>query len=266
MNLSGKVVVVTGAGSGMGRELTLQLAAKNARVAAIDMRSETLDETCRISKSEIGQVQKFVLDITDAAAVAALPERISESLGAPDVLINNAGIIQPFVRVNDLTLDQASKVMNVNFNGPLMLVKAFLPHLLARPTAHILNVSSMGAYAPVPGQSIYGASKAALKLFTEGLRSELINTNVGVTVVFPGAIATNIAVNSGMADMSADSSASDYRMTSATVAAAAMIEAIEKGKPRLVIGKDAKILDYISRISPVYAAKMIYKQMAGLLK
>ena len=266
MNLKGKVVVVTGAGSGMGRELTIQLIAKGAKVAAIDMRPETLQETKELSLGLIGQIEIFPLDVTNRDAVEKLPSRIASSLGTPDILINNAGIIQPFIRINELTLEQAEKVMDVNFTGPLMMVKSFLPILLSRPEAHILNVSSMGAYAPVPGQSIYGASKAALKLFTEGLRSELISTNVGVTVVFPGAIATNIAANSGMAEMMSNASASEFKMTAAPVAASAMIKAIEKGSPRLVIGKDAKMLDILSRINPVYAAKVIYKQMSSLLK
>ena len=266
MKLDGKVVVLTGAGSGMGRELTLQLVAKGAKVAAIDMRAETLAETKELALGIIGQVETFLLDITDASAIKELPGEISAKLGVPDVLINNAGIIQPFVRINDLTLEQSEKVMAVNFQGPLMMVKAFLPGLLKRPEAHILNVSSMGAYAPVPGQSVYGASKAAIKLLTEGLRSELMDTHVGVTIVFPGAIATNIAANSGMADISVDSSASSIKMTPASVAASLMITAIEKGQPRLVIGKDAKMLDIMSRLNPVFAAKLIYKQMASLLK
>jgi short-subunit dehydrogenase len=266
MNLNGKVVVVTGAGSGMGRELTFQLVAKGAKVAAIDMRLETLLETKNLSMGVIGQVETFNVDITNADSVASLPAKISAILGEVDVLINNAGIIQPFVRINELTLDQADRVMDVNFRGTLLMVKAFLPGLLTRPIAHILNVSSMGAYAPVPGQSVYGASKAAVKLFTEGLRSELLPSHVGVTIVFPGAIATNIAANSGMSQMNADTSQQNITMTPAPIAAAAMIQAIERGKPRLVIGRDAKTLDIVSRINPVYAAKMIYKQMAELLK
>jgi len=146
-----------------------------------------------------------------------------------------------------------------------MLTKAFLPGLISRPEAHILNVSSMGAYAPVPGQSIYGASKAAIKLFTEGLRSELLSTKVGVTIVFPGAIATNIAANSGM-NVTAFSSESTFPTTAADVAAKLMVDAIESNKPRLVIGKDAKTMDFLSRLNPLYAAKLIYKQMASLLK
>lgn len=262
MKVQGKVVVVTGAGSGMGRQLVLELVARGAKVAAVDMREETLEETKSLAK---GEVATFVANITDADAVAALPAAITDALGQPDALINNAGIIQPFVKVNDLDMASAHRVMNVNFTGPLMMVKAFLPGFLSRPEAHILNVSSMGAYAPVPGQSVYGASKAAVKLLTEGLRSELLNTKVGVTVVFPGAIATNIAQNSGL-EIPADAAEnSNQKTTSADVAAKAMIDAIEQGKPRITIGPDAKLMDRLSRLNPVFAANLIYKQMASLL-
>jgi len=265
MRLEGKVIVVTGAGSGMGRELALELVRRRAKVALVDFRKETLAETLKLAKALGGECPSHVLDVSDAKAVLALPKAVTKALGEPDGLINNAGIIQPFVKVNDLSLEDAHHVMNVNFTGPLMLTKAFLPGLISRPEAHILNVSSMGAYAPVPGQSVYGASKAAIKLFTEGLRSELLSTKVGVTIVFPGAIATNIAANSGMT-MTADASSSSFPTTAADVAAKLMVDAIEANKPRLVIGKDAKTMDILSRLNPIYAAKLIYKQMASLLK
>lgn len=263
MKVQGKVIVVTGAGNGMGRQLTIELVSRGAKVAAVDMREESLAETKALAG---GTVETFVVDITDLTAVTALPAEIEKKLGAVDAVINNAGIIQPFVKINEMTLEQAARVMKVNFDGPLMITKAFLPGLLTRPEAHILNVSSMGAYSPVPGQSVYGASKAAIKLFTEGLRSELMGTNVGVTVVFPGAIQTNIAGNSGM-DMPADAGKdSKIKMTPAPVAAHVMIEAIEKNKPRITIGSDARMLDIVSRINPVFAANLIQKQMASLLK
>lgn len=266
MKVANKVVVVTGAGSGMGRELTLELVRRGASVAAIDMRKDTLAETKKLAAALGGKVETFVVDITDALKVAKLPADITKKLGAVDALINNAGIIQPFVKVNELKLEDAARVMNVNFTGPLMLVKAFLPGLLARNEAHILNVSSMGAYAPVPGQSVYGASKAALKLLTEGLRSELMDTKVGVTIVFPGAIATNIAQNSGMAiPANASAAESQFKQTAADVAAKAMVDAIEANKPRITIGSDATLMDRLSRLNPVMAANLIYKQMKSLL-
>ena len=127
MKLDGKVVVVTGAGNGMGRELTLQLIKKGAKVAAVDMRAESLAETKELVNAQGGVVETFVVDISDAAKVLDLPNQVAIKLGEADALINNAGIIQPFVKINELTLDQAAKVMNVNFTGPLMLTKAFLP-------------------------------------------------------------------------------------------------------------------------------------------
>ena len=123
--------------------------------------------------------------MSDKAAAEALPQQVIDRFGAVDGIINNAGIIQPMVPVADLDYGVIQKVLNVNFYGVLYLTKAFLPHLKARPEAHIVNTSSMGGFLPVPGQTIYGASKAAVKLFTEGLWSELADTNVKVTVVFP---------------------------------------------------------------------------------
>lgn len=267
MKVSAKLIVVTGAGSGMGREITLELIRRGAKVAAIDLRAEGLEETSNLVKALGGKIATYPIDVTDAAAVAGLPTRIAKDLGDVDGIINNAGIIQPFVKVNELTLEQAARVMNVNFTGPLQVTKAFLPGLLTRPVAHILNVASMGAYAPVPGQSVYGASKAAIKLFTEGLRSEMIGTKVGVTVVFPGAIHTNIAQNSGMAlPANADAAESKFKMTEPGVAARLMVDAIERNQPRVCIGSDAKLMDRLSRLNPVFAANLIAKQMASLLK
>ena len=265
MKVSGKVVVVTGAGSGMGRELTLELVRRGAAVAAVDMRAETLAETKKLATDLGGKVATYAMDITDAAAVAALPAKVEADLGAADALINNAGIIQKFVKVNELSMDDAMHVMKVNFDGPLSLIKAFLPGLMKRPEAHLLNVSSMGAYAPVPGQSVYGASKAAIKLLTEGLRSELMGTSVGVTIVFPGSIATNIAQNSGMVIPAGAAENSKIKTTPADFAAREMVDAIENNKPRITIGPDAKFMDRFSRLNPVAAANLIYKQMSNLL-
>lgn len=246
----------------MGRELVIECIRRGARVAALDMRAETLAETVALAGTG---ATAFTLDVTDRAAVAALPASIENVLGPVDVLINNAGIIQPFIPIKELSYEQAERVMNVNFYGPFSMIKAFLPGLLARPEAHILNVSSMGAYAPVPGQSVYGASKAAVKLMTEGLRSELMETKVGVTIVFPGAVATNITTNSGLAMPDIDADAPAFKQTAAPLAAKMMVDAIEKGKPRITVGKDATMMDRISRINPVFAANLIYKQMKSLL-
>ncbi|MEN9412309.1 MAG: hypothetical protein RIQ92_746 [Actinomycetota bacterium] len=258
MKLNNKVVLVTGAGSGMGRELTLELVRRGASVVAVDIHQSAVEETARMAGKD---VKIFTLDLSDRAAIFDLPAKT----GDIDCLINNAGIIQPFLHVKDLPIEKAEKVLNVNFYGTLAMVQAFLPGLMKRPEAHILNVSSMGAYAPVPGQSVYGASKAAVKLLTEGLRSELLDTNVGVTIAFPGAVATNILENSGIDAPKISGDASAFKQTSASAAAITMLDAIEQNKARVTIGKDAKMMDRLSRVNPVFAANLIYKQMKSLL-
>lgn len=266
MKVSGKKIVVTGAGSGMGRELTLELVRRGATVIGADLRPETVTETKNLAGSLSTHIYEYALDVSNQNAVESFASQVKSDHGDIDGLINNAGIIQPFVHIKDLTVEQARKVMDVNFYGPFYLVKAFLPTLLSRPEGHILNVSSMGAYAPVPGQSLYGASKAAIKLLTEGLRSELLDTKVGVTVAFPGAVATNISTNSGLAmPANADEQSSQFKALPALQAAKIMVDAFEAGKPRVTVGPDARTMDLLSRINPVMAANMIYKKMKSLL-
>ncbi|HVQ22892.1 MAG TPA: SDR family oxidoreductase, partial [Candidatus Saccharimonadia bacterium] len=151
-----KVVVVTGAGSGMGRELVLELVRRGARVAAVDINAGTLAETVVLGGE---QVAPFVLSVADKAAVEALPKAVVDRFGAVDAVINCAGVIQPFVRLADLEYAAIDRVFGVNWYGTLYMTKAFLPLLLQRPEGHVVNVSSMGGFMPVPGQTVYGASK-----------------------------------------------------------------------------------------------------------
>jgi NAD(P)-dependent dehydrogenase (short-subunit alcohol dehydrogenase family) len=126
MKLNEKVVVVTGAGSGMGRELALELVKRGSKVALVDFRKETLAETAALVSALKGVYSEHILDVSDAKAVAALPAAVIKALGSVDALVNNAGIIQPFVRVNELSMEDAHHVMNVNFTGPLMLINGCL--------------------------------------------------------------------------------------------------------------------------------------------
>lgn len=269
MQIQGKVIVVTGGGNGIGRQVVLQLLAKGANVAAVDINEAALQETTTLAGDQKDKLSTHLVNITDRNAVAALPAQVIAKHGAVDAILNVAGIIQPFVRVTELDYAAIERVMNVNFYGTLYVTKEFLPHLLKRPAAHIANVSSMGGYLPVPGQTIYGASKAAVKLFTEGLRSELLNTNVRVTVIFPGAIGTDIAANSGVnIRLGADTEAQQrsFKPMPPRQAAAIMIEGIEKNRYRILVGSDAKFTDRFYRLSPERAANFIYKQMRSLLK
>lgn len=268
MKVAGKVIVVTGAGSGLGRALVLALLDKGARVAAVDLNETTLAETVALAGSPGDKSSTHVVNVSDREAVEALPGAVIAAHGAVDGVINNAGIIQPFVRLNDLPYDAIERVLNVNLYGVVYMTKAFLPHLLKRPAAHIVNVSSMGGFFPVPGQSLYGASKAGVKLLTEGLYAELIDTNVRVTVVFPGAIATNISQNSGVtiaAPAAESESARSFPTTSAEDAAETIIAGMEEDAFQVYVGNDAKMMNRLYRLSPRRATRFMYDRMKALL-
>ncbi|HCS38044.1 MAG TPA: short-chain dehydrogenase [Anaerolineaceae bacterium] len=268
MKIAEKVFVVTGGGNGIGRELVLQLVNGGARVAAVDISETGMQETVKLAGSQGDKISTHVVDITNAVAVEALPEKVIAAHGSVDGLINNAGIIQPFVKVADLTFPQISKVFDVNFTGLMYMTKAFLPYLLKRPEAHIINLSSMGGFLPVPGQTIYGSSKAAVKLFTEGLHSELLETNVHVTLVFPGAIKTNITVNSGIMtqEQANKQDTGQFKMTEPDQAAQMIVSGIERNAYHVFVGSDSKMMDFLVRLAPKRAAKLIFDQMKSLLK
>ncbi|NLC48338.1 MAG: SDR family oxidoreductase [Tenericutes bacterium] len=260
MRIKDKKIILTGAGSGIGRELAIQLLKKGALVAALDINEENLNTL----KNELNNdnLKTYVVDVSNDESINSFKNNYFNDFSNADILINNAGIIQPFKRIDELDYSTIERVMNINFYGPLKLTKIFLPELLSRPEGHIVNVSSMGGFFPFPGQSVYGASKAALKLFTEGLYAELLNTNVHVTIVFPGAVNTSIVSNSNVE--SNNSSSSNYKMVSALDAALSIINSIEANKFQVYIGKDAKIMNLMYKFSPKKAISFINKKMSNI--
>lgn len=274
MKAQGKVIVVTGAGNGIGREVTFELLRRGATVACVDISKEKLAETIVLAGASNERTSTHVTNIADARAVDTLASRVVKAHDHVDGYINVAGIIHKFLRINDLSLEDMRRVMDVNVWGTVNMAKTFLPLLLKRPEGQIVNVSSMGGYVPVPGQTFYGATKAAVKLFTEGLRSELVGTRVGVSLVFPGAIATNISVNSGLmtaeqaaqqAEEAAKKGAKAYKTMPAPVAGRLIVDAFESNPFHAFVGSDAKTMDRLSRLAPERAARIINKSMATLL-
>ena len=264
MKVADKVWVVTGAGNGMGRELVLELTRRRACVAAADRDAASLQETLALAAAG-DRVSGHVVDVTDRVGVAALPAEVVARHGQVDGLINNAGIIQPFVPVGELDGTTIQRVLDVNLMGTLHMVRAFLPHLVARPEAHIANVSSMGGFFPFPGQSVYGASKAAVKILTEGLYAELLDTNVRVSTIFPGAVKTSITTNSGVEEPTgADDS--KFPMTTPAKAARIMLDGIEKDRLHIYVGLDARLMSVAIKIAPRPAIKLVRKAMAKHLQ
>jgi short-subunit dehydrogenase len=266
MKLADKVLVVTGAGSGIARAVTLEAVRRGARVAAVDLNTTTLEETTTLAAAD-GAVSTHVLNLADRAAVEALPGQVIARQGAVDGLVHCAGIIQPFAKLQDLEYSAIERVFAVNWWGTLYLNKTFLPELLARPEGHIVNVASMGGFLPVPGQTVYGASKAAVKLLTEGLHSECAGTNVHVTAVFPGAVVTNITANSGVTIPIDDATAAAQTRKTTTPERAArdILDGMENNAYRVLIGRDAKLMDILYRLTPRRSARLIADRMKDLL-
>jgi short-subunit dehydrogenase len=265
MNINNKVFLVTGAGGGIGSELVVALLNKGAHVAAVDLRQESLNDLQ--SRLNNPRLTVHAVDITDKSAVEQLPNTIMTTHGAIDGIINCAGIIQPFVKVLDLDYESIERVMKVNFYGTLYMTKAFLTNLLARPEAFIVNFSSMGGFLPVPGQSVYGASKAAVKLFSEGLYAELRDSGVHVMTVFPGATETGITKNSGVdIPQGASSDQQKFPMLPAKAVASLVVRGIETNKIQLFTGKDSRSMNMLYRLNPVSATNMIADKMKSLLK
>lgn len=266
MQVQGAVLVVTGGGNGIGRQVVLELLRRGARVAAVDLREDGLAATASLAGAG-ERLSTHAIDVTDASVVEHLPEQVIEAHGSVDGLVNVAGVIQKFVPFVELDRAEMERVVAVNLWGVVNTCHAFLPHLLSRPSASVVNVASMGGLAPVPGQTIYGASKAAVKLLSEGLYAETQGTKVAVTTVFPGGVATDIAGNSGAAMPGQAERAGDpaSRLTTAESAAQQIVDGIEQGAFRVVIGNDAKMIDRFSRLAPRRAVETIARRMASLI-
>lgn len=267
MRIDGKVIVVTGAGNGVGRAVALEALRRGATVAGVDVSASGLEETARLAAAG-ERLSTHVVDISDASAVRALPAAVIARHGAVDGLVHLAAIIQPFVRIKDLDDATIERVVNVNWWGTLHLDRAFLPVLLERPESHIVNTSSMGGFIPVPGQSIYGATKAAVKLLTEALRAECKGTPVRVTVVIPGGMATNMPANSGVSMAIDPAKAADLAkdLTTPESAAEQILDGMGRNAYRVLIGRDARLMDLLYRVNPSGAAAFIGRQMRGLIK
>jgi short-subunit dehydrogenase len=253
--LKGKVAVVTGAGSGIGRALACALDGEGALLALADKDREGLSATAGILTTG-GKSELFVVDVSRREEVYRFGEDVARTFGKVDIVINNAGVSSSGT-VRELTYETLQWTIDTNLWGTIHGTKAFLPHLMARPEANLVNVSSVYGLIGVPGQAAYCASKFAVRGFTEALRQELHGTNVAVTIVFPGGVRTNIARNS-RTDYKVDRQTYEAGVrkfeeelkTSAEDAARLIVQGIRKNAPRVMIGRDAKRIDLLARFRP----------------
>ena len=268
MKVRNKVIVVTGGGNGIGQQIVLQLLRKKATVAAVDISHDALEHTKQLAGERAERLSLHVTDISNREAIAALKNDILAIHGCVDGIINNAGIIHPFKKIEHLDFSTIDRVINVNIHGVINMTKIFLPELLERPEAHITNVASMGGLFAFPGQSIYGATKAAVNIFSEALFVELSDTNVGVSVIYPGAINTDIMHNSGAESekiAKLESMVKNMRGTSPVTAAKKIIEGIEEKTFSVYIGMDSKLLSAFNRVNPELNIMLLHKTMGTIL-
>ncbi len=262
MRVDGKTWVITGGGGGIGHHLVLQLAQRGCRVAAVDISEQALRQTA--SRASAGdRLSTHVVDITDKAAVESLVGSVLDAHGSVDGLVNNAGIIQPFVAFAELDEADIRRVLDVNLMGTIYMLKAFMPLLRDRPEAYIANVSSMGGFFPFPQQTMYGASKAAVKLLTEGLFAELDGTGVGVSVVMPGP--TNTGIAAGMSGLPESSEQSRIPLTEPDEAARMIIEGIERDRLHIYLGPISRLANIAIRVAPRRAILFVRAQMASMM-
>ncbi len=255
--LNGKIAVITGAGSGIGRALAQQLDAAGARLALCDVDSAGLDNTV----AGLRQAPLIArVDVANREAVYAFRDSVVNTFGAVDIVINNAGVALSQT-VEHTSYDDFEWLMNINFWGVVYGSKAFLPVLKQRPEAVLVNVSSVFGLIAVPTQSAYNAAKFAVRGFTEALRHELEaeGSAVKVVCVHPGGIKTNIARNARAyvgpdGEASAEDIAERFERVAFTTpekAAQTIVRGIRRQRPRVLIGGDAWLIDRIQRWLPV---------------
>ena len=254
-DLKGKVIAVTGAGSGIGFALAELALRSGAKVAASDVKPEALNE---LASRYPEQLHIATLDVADRQAFNGWAQSVLEHFGCCDVIINNAGVSLS-CRIQSMKREDLEWMMNINFWGVVNGVEAFLPHLLTRPEAVVVNISSLFGLMAVPSQSAYNAAKFAVRGYSESMRQDLRDTPVKVVTVHPGGVKTNIVVNGkhfesldGSSTNTEDTAAMFERVASTTPerAAGIILRGVEKGKPRVLIGRDAVFLDLLQRLLP----------------
>ncbi len=260
-SFSNKVAAITGAGSGMGRSLAINLAKQGCHVAISDVEEKNLAETARLAGMHGVKVTSKRVDVAKREEVYTWADEVVTDHGKCNLIFNNAGVAYG-ASVEGCEYPDAEWVVGINFWGVVYGTKAFLPHLRASGEGHVVNTSSVFGLLGFPGQSTYNATKFAVRGFTEALRIELdmMKAPVSATSVHPGGIKTNIArtarVNKSVMDLGVKDMESShvqiekqFRVT-ADAAADIILRGVQKNARRILVGTDAKIYDLVQRIVP----------------
>jgi NAD(P)-dependent dehydrogenase (short-subunit alcohol dehydrogenase family) len=252
-NFTDRVAVITGAGSGIGRALAVELAGLGARLALSDINEANVAETVALCEKLGAQAKGYQLDVADRAAFGAHAEEVVGHYGRVNLVVNNAGVAL-MASVREMRYEDFDWLMGINFWGVVHGTKAFLPHLIDSGDGYLVNVSSVFGLVGVPTQSAYNAAKFAVRGFTESLRQEMLleRQPVGVSCVHPGGIKTNIARDARAPEQStAQQRATDFAKiakTSSEDAAKTILAGVRRNRARILIGPDAYVIDAAPRL------------------
>ena len=255
-SLEDKVVVITGAGSGIGRALALNLARRGSLLALSDIDEAGLAVTVDLVKAAgAREVRSDRLDVADRAAFAAYADAVVAQFGRVNVVINNAGVALAG-DFEELTYEDLDWIVGINFWGVVHGTKEFLPHIIASGDGHVVNISSLFGLVSMPGQSAYNATKYAVRGMTEALREEMLiaGHQVGVTAVHPGGIKTAIARNarvSASEDKAATAKLFDEKLAKMTPekAAEVIVKGVLNNKARVLVGLDAHAVHHFAKLT-----------------
>ncbi|MBV9486164.1 MAG: SDR family NAD(P)-dependent oxidoreductase [Frankiaceae bacterium] len=256
MEYAGKTAVITGAGSGIGRALALDLAGRGAQLAISDINLVNVEETAKLCEKVGATAHAYELDVAKREAMVAHAEQVVADFGAVNLVVNNAGV-GLMANVVDMSWEDFDWLMGINFWGVIHGTKAFLPHLIASGDGHLVNISSVFGFVGVPSQSAYNAAKFGVRGFTEALRQEMLIAGhpVAVSCVHPGGIRTNIArdARSAIPETEAEREEQAERFAKAArttpeQAAATILRGVDRKKARILIGPDAYLFDAVPRI------------------
>lgn len=251
----GRCVTITGAASGIGRALALELASRGSDVAICDVDEAGLEQTAQDVERRGRRATRARVDVADREAVHSFAERVMDEHGRVDGIVNNAGVAVSNT-VAGTSYEDLEWIVGINLWGVVHGTKAFLPHLLERGDGWVVNVSSVFGIIGVPQQSAYNLTKFAVRGYTESLRAELKGTGVTALCVHPGGIKTNIVRKSRHYDPDVDKEAAvkafdeQLARTSAEEAARVIADAMARRAPRVLVGPDAHLIDVVQRLMP----------------
>jgi len=258
-----KVCVITGAGSGIGRALALDLAVRGARLAISDVNADTVAETAAEAVQLGAEVEHYVLDVSSREAVFAHADEVVARFGTANLVINNAGVAMAKT-VLEMPIEDIEWLMGINFWGVVYGTKAFLPHLIASGDGHLVNISSVFGIIAVPTQAAYNAAKFAVRGFTEALRQEALVEGypIRVSCVHPGGVRTNIARAARSDTATPDELGEAFDRLARTTpekAAATILAGVRRGSPKILVGPDARAIDLMQRTLGATYQRIVYR-------